>query len=231
MSGAARLRLYGPDTRYGAKQRPGFKSYVWYIVWREDGRYRERPTGFAREQIAQAEEELGRWLHANAHRHHDTPERPRDPDEILIADVLRIYAEGHAAKTAAPELIGHLNEVLLDWWKEAKLSAVTSRACQRYAEARREKGRADGTIARELQNLAAAGNYCVRESYITRMPPVWRPAKAEPRDRWLKREEIARLLRAARRSADAQARMGWRPTTWLVSRKCDGVSRRDSGTT
>ena len=52
--------------------------------------------------------------------------------------------------------------------------------------------------------LQAALNYCQAEGYLTSAPKVRLPAKPAPRDRWLTRDEAARLLWAAYRNPKAR---------------------------
>jgi integrase len=56
------------------------------------------------------------------------------------------------------------------------------------------------TVRRELGTLRAAVNHCHREGYLTAAPPVTLPDRPAASDRWLTRDEAARLLRAALRS-------------------------------
>ena len=57
---------------------------------------------------------------------------------------------------------------------------------------------------RELGTLQAAIGYARREGYITTAPAVTRPEKPPPRERWLTRDEAARLLWAAYRGAKSK---------------------------
>ena len=57
---------------------------------------------------------------------------------------------------------------------------------------------------KELGVLQAALNYCQAEGYLTSAPKVRLPAKPAPRDRWLTRDEAARLLWAAYRNPKAR---------------------------
>ena len=77
------------------------------------------------------------------------------------------------------------------------VSKITGEVCRRYGTAR---GKADGTVRKELGVLQAALNYCHAEGYVTTAVKVRLPAKPAPRDRWLTRDEAARLLRAAYRT-------------------------------
>lgn len=115
----------------------------------------------------------------------------------MIADALARYAEEHAASTAAPERVYYAMTPLLDFWGKLPVSAIKGETCRRYAKQRK---RADATIRRELGTLRAAIGYCVREGYLLSAPTVTLPEKPAGKERWLTRDEAAKLLRAARRS-------------------------------
>ena len=83
------------------------------------------------------------------------------------------------------------------------LISITGEVCRRYGKAR---DRAPGTIRKELGVLQAAINYCHAEGYVTSAPRVKLPPKPQPRDRWLTRDEVAKLLRAARNNPQDRAR-------------------------
>jgi len=152
-----------------------------------------------------------------------------EPAHITCAEILVIYAEEHAPSVANPERIGYAIDALLPFWSEVKLSFVTGGTCRRYEKTR---GKSAGTIRRELGTLQAAINYAHREGYITSAPVVTLPPKPEPKDKWLTRDEAARLLWAAWRGhkskhlakfiliaiytgtrKDAILRMGFEPNT------------------
>jgi len=56
------------------------------------------------------------------------------------------------------------------------------------------------TVRRELNVLQAAMTYCAKEGYVTAASIVTMPEAPENRDRWLTRDEAARLIWAAYRS-------------------------------
>lgn len=123
------------------------------------------------------------------------PSGPTAPHDMSVSMALTIYAEEHAPHVAAPERIGYAISALDDFWKDMPVSAVTGATCRRYAK---HRGKADGTIRRELGTLQAAINHCHREGYLTAAPVVALPQKPEARARWLTRQEAAWLIRAAR---------------------------------
>ena len=90
---------------------------------------------------------------------------------------------------------------LIDFWGHLPVSAITGNTCRRYTKYR---GRSDGTVRRELGVLRAAVEYCLLEGYITRAPRVHLPDRPVAKDRWLTRDEVAHLIRAAR--SDSRSR-------------------------
>jgi integrase len=96
---------------------------------------------------------------------------------------------------ASPERIAYAVLALTDFFEGNSVADVTPQTCGRYVE---KRGRAVGTARRELGVLRAAINYAHRAGLITRPVAVELPERPEPRDRWLMRYEVARLLRACR---------------------------------
>lgn len=80
-------------------------------------------------------------------------------------------------------------------WQFAPLrpEQVTRTMCRTYVKQRRDDGRSDGTIRKELAILRAALRWA-----DPRTPAVFElPAQPGPRERWLTRDEFGRLLAAA----------------------------------
>lgn len=148
----------------------------------------ERKTGAV--DRGEADQALADYINARGiNRHTHTPET------FLVSEALAIYGQEHAPTAAAPERIGYALKALLPFWDGLAVSDVTKATCRRYASAR---GKAAGTIRRELGTLRAALNYCAQEGRLTRAPFVHLPDKPSAKDRWLTRDEVAALLRAAR---------------------------------
>jgi integrase len=179
-----------PRPNRGARleQVPGRTPF--YIVWYEGGAKRKRSTGTANSR--EAETILAEFI-----RERQRGQRigPVDPGEFPVAQALDLYCDQHAPHTAAPERIGYATSALLTFWGENFVGDVSKETCRAYQKAR---GKAPGTIRRELTTLRAAINFAHSEGKITRTVPVWLPEKPEGKDRWLNRHEAARLLNAAR---------------------------------
>ena len=160
--------------------------------------------------------------------------------------MLAIYAEEYAPTVAAPERIAYAIDALLPFWDSLKLSHVKGETCRRYAKTRKKVAKRDpatkepvefasvspGTVRRELGVLQRAINYAHAEGFITSAPTVTLPGKPESTERWLTRDEAARLIWAAYRGhkashiarfilialytgtrKDAILRMGFEPNT------------------
>jgi integrase len=98
-------------------------------------------------------------------------------------------------RVVASARIAYAVPPLTDFFEGNVLADITPQTCSRYME---KRGRAAGTVRRELGVLRAAINHAHRSGRITRPVTVELPERPEPRDRWLTRQEAAALLRAAR---------------------------------
>ena len=127
----------------------------------------------------------------------DRPAGPVTPDQLTVADALATYADEHGQTVKDPVRIGYAIAALTPILGALPVGSITGEVCRRYA---RTRDKAPGTIRKELSTLQAAFNYCHAEGYLTIAPKVRLPAKPAPRDRWLTRDEVARLLRAAYRN-------------------------------
>ncbi|MCB1469703.1 MAG: site-specific integrase [Rhizobiaceae bacterium] len=137
----------------------------------------------------------------------DTVVGTRRPDQMSVAEVLDIYGREHAVTTTAPERIGYAIEALSGFWSGLNVADVKGETCRRYRKSRVRHFKdgttqpiGDGTIRRELNVLQAAINYCHREGYLLSPTTVTLPTKPPARDRWLTRDEAAKLVWAAYRS-------------------------------
>lgn len=121
--------------------------------------------------------------------------------DMAIADVLSVYASEHAPTTADPARIGYAIEALMPYWGDKAVSDIKKKTCRKYAD---KRDVADSTVRRELGVLRAALNYCVEEEYLVTAPRVELPNKPAPRDRWLTRHEVAKLLKVARQAPETR---------------------------
>ena len=174
---------------------------VFYAKWTDGRRSKRRSMGTRDAATAQAR--FAQWLLMGG-----TTERPAEPAKTYtVADLWAVYEAQHVK----PRVVSSATH---DWsWKNLKahFGALTldkvSDAVPPYV-AKRERGQIgrpakSATIRRELALLRACFNWCAspkeRKALIGLgdVPGFALPAEAEPRDRWLREDEIARLLAAA----------------------------------
>ena len=153
-------------------------------------------TGCAESEAKRAEQVLAAYIAEK----YDPARRERELEAIDVADVLSIYLDDcshrHANQRRFRARIARLNE----FWGGMPLSSVTGSACRRYAKHRGNRGGA----RRDLEDLRAAINHHAKEGLHRGIVRVVLPEKGPPRDRWLTRAEVARLLRVCWRTREIQ---------------------------
>lgn len=173
---------------------------VWLIC---DGK-RQISTGLGVDARAEAENRLSQHIAAKY-----APERRERPlSEILIADVIAIYLADVAPGLARPEKTAERAERLLAFFGSETLDHVTGARCRAYAAWRTGKGRsnkgAGGGARRDLQDLGAAIGHHAKEGLHRGLVRVALPERGKARQRWLTRDEFARLLWTCYRTREIQ---------------------------
>ena len=126
--------------------------------------------------------------------------RERDIGEIPVADVISVYLADVAPNQARPEKAAERCGRLLEFFGERHLSEVTGSTCRAYAEWRGSNGGA----RRDLQDLAAAIGHHAREGLHRSTVRVALPPKGQARQRWMTRDEVAKLLWTCWRNREVQ---------------------------
>lgn len=196
--------------RLWLEQRKG-RPAVYYIRDKE----KRVSTGCGPERLEDAQKALADYLTARFRP--DTSQR--DLAAISIAEVLMLYGQDIAPGKASAATIGYHMKALLPYWGEKTLADVKGSTCRSYlnlrtnnskpslsataAQLHSSKGRKSSvvpaTVRRELKTLQASINHWHRESPLPAVPKVTLPEEGERRERVLERNEVARMLRAARR--------------------------------
>ncbi len=127
----------------------------------------------------------------------DGPKSPAGPEEMSVGEVLALYAQDVAPDTADPARIGYAIKALAPFWGGLPCSMIVGSNCRAYAK---QRNRASGTVRRELGVLQAAVNHAHKEGRLTSAAKVSLSPHGAPKDRWLTRDEAARLLRELRRN-------------------------------
>lgn len=128
--------------------------------------------------------------------------KTRDIDRIDIADVLSVYLADRGDQQADQvKFLGRISR-LNSFWGGRKLSEVSTATCKDYVKSRGGTGGA----RRDLEDLRAAIGHHAAENLHRAIVNVWLPPKGNPRDRWLTRSEVARLLWTCWRHREVQIR-------------------------
>ncbi len=112
----------------------------------------------------------------------------------MIADVLSVYGSEVAAHRKSARNIGYNIGNLLNWWGDKTAADISKKTCREYAATK-----TPSAASADIKVLRAATKYW-HEEYgpLNFTPTFWQPAPNAPKDRYLTRDEAARLLRAAR---------------------------------
>jgi integrase len=167
-----------------------FKAKGRATVWNIRDGQRTLGTGCREGELAEAERKLAAYIVSK----HDPRAGSRDPDDVKIADALSVYGTDKVTHSARPKAGIAILLRLNDFFGEWTVGDLTGRLQRHYAAQRGSQSAA----RRDLETLSAAINHHLRDGGGTQL--VFRPTlppALDPRERWLTREEAARLIRAA----------------------------------
>lgn len=128
-----------------------------------------------------------------------------------MGEVLARYADDKAGAVASVGTMAYAIQALAPFWGDLTCDAVKGSTCRLYEKERakprtttiitkggatltRERAAGPSTVRRELGVLQAALNHAHAEGLLIHPITVTLPAAGSPRDRWLTREEVARLI-------------------------------------
>jgi len=114
---------------------------------------------------------------------------------MTIAQVLEDYARFVEQDREASRL-GYAIDHILNFWEDGTLDKVNKETIKAYVD---QSPRAKGTVRRELTCLRAAINHAVSMNRVLPIAKFIVPKGGKPKDRWLTRTEMAKLLQAAGR--------------------------------
>ncbi|MGM5033499.1 site-specific integrase [Tardiphaga sp. 803_E3_N1_3] len=159
-------------------------------------------TGCLEAEVVGAEKALANHIASK----HSPTRKEQDIETIRIADVLAIFAEDRPELYEGPDAQKYLNrmERLNDFWGALMLSEVNRKQCNAYTKKRGNKGGS----RRDLEDLRAAIAHHAAEGFHRGIVKVSLPPKGKPRDRWLTRDEAAKLLWKCWRAREVQTWSG-----------------------
>lgn len=162
----------------------------------------KRSTGFAEGERRGAEKALIDYIALM----HDPRRNVGDPSHVLIADVLSIYARDVAPNHSRPDETASKILRLASWWSDPAfarrkavgpapiltgfVSDINPANCKAYVDF----VGATRSASRDLEILRAALNHAHGQRVLDTVIKVSLPPKSAPRERWLTRSEVAKLV-------------------------------------
>lgn len=156
-----------------------------------DGR-RQIRTGFTEDSYEQAQEALLAYT-----RSMRSGVRSVAASKLTIAEALLHYVEAKAPEVKSPERLAYAVDRLNDAIGNCKVEVINGSFCRSYQAGRKKAS--SSTVRRELGVLQAALNHCHKEGILTSQIKVTLPPSSPPRERFLTRNDVARLLRVSPR--------------------------------
>ncbi len=160
----------------------------WYVQWFEDGHSRRVTTRTRSDVEAKA------FLAAFTLAALDTPAA-----DLTVGAVLDWYWDSHGQGVMRPDGIELSIRYLKPFLEKTLCSALTIEKQEHYVAHRKALGAGSESIRRDLSTLSAATRRAVKYKKLDRAPPVLSLTPNAPRERWLTRGEVARLLRQMRK--------------------------------
>lgn len=108
---------------------------------------------------------------------------------------MNLYIKDKAEGHARPHETAMRVAALMRFFGDDTLADINGQRCRAYAASRSS----DAAARRELEDLRAGINHHRREGLCSEIIEVVLPPARPPRERWLTRDEAARLIRATRR--------------------------------
>lgn len=206
MSRTKGTRLWLRPERPDRPDRKGERA-VWII---RDGN-RGYSTGCHAGDIAGAEEALRAYL---AKKHDPAKSRGGNPLVARLPDVINLYAKEVATRHARPAETARRLAMIAGHFGDVPLSIIDRSACLAYAKSRGKPQAA----RRELEDLRAAIGHWLGDGLIAARVNIELPAKAQARETWHTRSEIAKLIRTAWRKSQPTPNGGKRYVARHIAR-------------
>lgn len=115
---------------------------------------------------------------------------------VLVSEIWEAYTREVDGRRQAAKMRQVGKNVLPDFG-HLSASQITAEDCRNFIAKRRRAGRKDGTIRTDLGCLRTCLSWAAKSGLIQSAPRIELPHTPQPRDRYLTRDEVERLLAAA----------------------------------
>lgn len=110
-----------------------------------------------------------------------------------VSDIWESYREDIKGRPTAKTMI-YTGKAIKDFMGNTEAVDVSIADCRAYTAHRRSLKKSDGSINTELGHLAIALNWAKKNKLIEAAPHIEKPAKPEPKQDYLTRDEVAMIL-------------------------------------
>jgi integrase len=117
------------------------------------------------------------------------------PDARTVSDVWALHEKDKEARGRASAKYHW--KALEPVFGQMDCDRITVKDCRDYTRKRASEGKAPSTISTEMKHLRAALNWAQRHGIIDKAPFIEVPPESQPRDRYLTKDEMRRLVQAA----------------------------------
>lgn len=154
------------------------------VIWRDaDGRRHRHSLAALDRKAAEAEA-------IDVYRRHNAPAA------VATVETLWQAYRDHLGSRPTAKTMGYTGKAILPHFGALRPDQITVQHSRDYAKARAKAGRSQGAIWTELGHLRTCLTWAAKVRLIDRAPFIERPQKPAPKERYLTRAEIARLLEA-----------------------------------
>ncbi|MFE3839190.1 tyrosine-type recombinase/integrase [Pseudogemmobacter sonorensis] len=95
------------------------------------------------------------------------------------------------------ETMGYTGKAVLAHFGAYRPDQITTELCRAYARDRMAAGISQGSVHTELGHLRSTMTWAERNRLIEAAPHIERPAKPTPKERYLSKEDVAKLIESA----------------------------------
>lgn len=151
------------------------------------------------------------WTNEGKRVRHQLKARTRAEAEAEAIDVFRTkqFARSQQGATVAQiweeyrrdlgdkptgKTMGYTGKAVLAHFGHYRPDQITTDLCRSYAKQRMDSGISQGAVHTELGHLRSAMTFAERNRMITAAPHIERPAKPTPKERFLTKDEVLRLI-------------------------------------
>lgn len=151
------------------------------VTWEEGGKRRR----------FRLDATTGKEAEAEALRLIDKETMPRG--KTTVAGYWKAYKEYLGERPTGINM-GYMESTVLDHFGAMTPDQITDAICNDFTAKRRAAGKSDGTIHTELGYLRSTLKWAEKRKLLDHAQHIERPTKPNPKERWLTRQEIERLL-------------------------------------